>query len=85
MNIRVLIADDHTLLAEGLRHVIESESGLEVVGHGRTGTETVHLCAQLHPHLVLMDYAMPERFDMLYTGADNAEHRPAMIHRALLG
>jgi threonyl-tRNA synthetase len=28
---------------------------------------------------------MPERFDMVYTGADNAEHRPAMIHRALLG
>jgi threonyl-tRNA synthetase len=34
---------------------------------------------------VQLDYAMPERFDMLYTGADNAEHRPAMIHRALLG
>jgi threonyl-tRNA synthetase len=28
---------------------------------------------------------MPERFDLLYTGADNAEHRPVMIHRALLG
>jgi threonyl-tRNA synthetase len=34
---------------------------------------------------VQLDYAMPERFNMLYTGADNAEHRPAMIHRALLG
>src|SRR4029077_9987971 len=34
---------------------------------------------------VQLDYAMPERFDMLYTGADNADHRPAMIHRALLG
>jgi threonyl-tRNA synthetase len=34
---------------------------------------------------VQLDYAMPERFGMLYTGADNAEHRPAMIHRALLG
>jgi threonyl-tRNA synthetase len=34
---------------------------------------------------VQLDYAMPERFDMLYTGADNTEHRPAMIHRALLG
>jgi threonyl-tRNA synthetase len=34
---------------------------------------------------VQLDYAMPERFDMLYTGADNSEHRPAMIHRALLG
>ncbi len=34
---------------------------------------------------VQLDYSMPERFDLLYTGADNAEHRPVMIHRALLG
>jgi threonyl-tRNA synthetase len=34
---------------------------------------------------VQLDYAMPERFNMVYTGADNADHRPAMIHRALLG
>jgi threonyl-tRNA synthetase len=34
---------------------------------------------------VQLDYAMPERFQMLYAGADNTEHRPAMIHRALLG
>ncbi|MGI8462490.1 MAG: threonine--tRNA ligase [Solirubrobacterales bacterium] len=32
-----------------------------------------------------LDFSMPERFDLSYTGADNAEHRPAMIHRALLG
>ncbi len=34
---------------------------------------------------VQLDYSMPERFDLAYTGADNAEHRPVMIHRALLG
>ncbi len=34
---------------------------------------------------VQLDYSMPERFDLKYTGADNAEHRPVMIHRALLG
>jgi threonyl-tRNA synthetase len=34
---------------------------------------------------VQLDYSMPERFDLLYTGADNTEHRPVMIHRALLG
>ncbi len=34
---------------------------------------------------VQLDYSMPERFELLYTGADNAEHRPVMIHRALLG
>ena len=34
---------------------------------------------------VQLDYYMPERFDLTYTGADNAEHRPVMIHRALMG
>jgi threonyl-tRNA synthetase len=34
---------------------------------------------------VQLDYSMPERFDLKYTGADNSEHRPVMIHRALLG
>jgi threonyl-tRNA synthetase len=34
---------------------------------------------------VQLDYSMPERFDLSYTGADDAEHRPVMIHRALLG
>jgi threonyl-tRNA synthetase len=34
---------------------------------------------------VQLDYSMPERFELVYTGADNAEHRPVMIHRALLG
>jgi threonyl-tRNA synthetase len=34
---------------------------------------------------VQLDYGMPERFDLRYTGADNAEHMPVMIHRALLG
>src|SRR5205085_12515438 len=34
---------------------------------------------------VQLDYVMPERFGLTYTGADNAEHRPVMIHRALMG
>jgi threonyl-tRNA synthetase len=34
---------------------------------------------------VQLDYVMPDRFELTYTGADNAEHRPVMIHRALMG
>jgi threonyl-tRNA synthetase len=34
---------------------------------------------------VQLDYVMPERFELAYTGADNADHRPVMIHRALMG
>ncbi len=34
---------------------------------------------------IQLDYQMPERFDLKYTGADNAEHRPVVIHRAIFG
>jgi threonyl-tRNA synthetase len=34
---------------------------------------------------VQLDYNMPGRFDLVYSGADNAEHRPVVIHRALMG
>jgi len=60
MSVRVLIADDHTLVAEGLRHVVESAPGLEVVGQAANGHEAVRLCLELAPDIVLMDYAMPE-------------------------
>jgi threonyl-tRNA synthetase len=46
-------------------------------------TDSLHRSWQLGT--VQLDYNFPERFDLVYTGADNAEHRPVMIHRALLG
>jgi two-component system, NarL family, response regulator LiaR len=56
---RVLIADDHALVREGLRAVLEAEGGIEVVGEARDGSEAVTLCADLSPDLVLMDVRMP--------------------------
>jgi DNA-binding NarL/FixJ family response regulator len=56
---RVLIADDHALVREGLRAVLEAEGGIEVVGEARDGAEAVSLCAELSPDLVLMDVRMP--------------------------
>ena len=57
---RLLIADDHGLVREGIRAVLEAEADLEVVGEARDGREAVELCERLLPDLVLMDVRMPE-------------------------
>ncbi len=56
---RVLIADDHALVREGLRAVLEGEGGIEVVGEAENGEEAVSCCAELLPDVVLMDVRMP--------------------------
>ena len=58
--IKVLIADAHVLFREGTRSLIEKEKGLEVIGEASDGTETIKLVKKLHPHVVLMDIAMPK-------------------------
>ena len=57
--IRVLIADDHALLREGLRHVLEMEDDIEVVGEAADGVDVVGKCRELQPDIVLMDVSMP--------------------------
>src|SRR3712207_4459210 len=57
---RVLIADDHDLLREGLRAVLAGEEDLVVVGEARDGQETLKMCRALKPDLVLMDVRMPK-------------------------
>ena len=56
---RVLIADDHTILRQGLRRILDEESDIEVVGEAATGTEAVKLAADLEPDVILMDISMP--------------------------
>ena len=60
MTIRVLLADDHAIVREGVRHIIEREADLEVVGEASNGHEAVALTEQLEPDVVLMDLTMPE-------------------------
>jgi DNA-binding NarL/FixJ family response regulator len=55
----VLIADDHTLVAEGLRYVIDAEPDLEVVGYAQNGQEALRKSLDMSPDIVLMDNAMP--------------------------
>jgi two-component system response regulator NreC len=55
----VLIAEDHTLIREGLRSLISSHPDLEVIGEAADGREALLLVEKLHPALVLMDLSMP--------------------------
>lgn len=57
--IRVLLADDHELVREGLRTVLAPEREFEVVGDAGTGEEAVELARALRPDVVLMDLVMP--------------------------
>ena len=57
--ITVLLADDHIVVREGLRMLVETEGDIEVVGEAKTGREAVDMTLQLHPSVVVMDIAMP--------------------------
>lgn len=59
MNLRVVLADDHTLVRAGLRKLLESIADLEVVGEASDGLALLALAAQHRPHLVLVDISMP--------------------------
>jgi DNA-binding NarL/FixJ family response regulator len=58
--IRILLADDHEIVREGLRAMIRPEEGWEVCGDASTGREAVALTAKLKPDIVIMDIGMPE-------------------------
>jgi DNA-binding NarL/FixJ family response regulator len=57
--IKTLLADDHTIVREGLRALLLADGGIEVVGEAHNGREAVELAAQLRPEVVVMDIAMP--------------------------
>ena len=57
--IQVLIADDHQIVREGLRLILETAPGIDVAGEAADGAEALRLAAELHPDVVLMDLRMP--------------------------
>ncbi len=57
--IRILIADDHPLVREGLRGLISAEPDMELVGEAANGAEAIEMAAGLDPDVILLDLLMP--------------------------
>src|SRR5919199_6760214 len=57
--IQVVIADDHAILRDGLRKLLEAEQGFEVVGEAYNGHEAVEVTKRVEPNILLLDLAMP--------------------------
>ena len=77
--IRVLVADDETLVRDGLRAIAELEGDIEIVGDAATGGQAVQLAKTLHPDVVLMDIRMPEMDGLAATRAIMREPSPPRI------
>ena len=59
MTIRIAIADDHLIIRQGIRMILETEDEFELVGEAGDGAEILNVCAKMHPDVVLMDLRMP--------------------------
>jgi DNA-binding NarL/FixJ family response regulator len=60
MSLRILLADDHRIMREGLRSLLEKQPGMEVIAEAENGRTTVQLSRELKPDVVVMDIAMPD-------------------------
>ena len=60
MSIRILLADDHTLMRQGLRHILESHADFEIVAEASSGIEAVEAARLHHPDVAIVDVAMKE-------------------------
>ena len=58
--LRILVADDHGIVRQGLRYVLETQPDMEVAGEAADGREAVDLAEELHPDVVVMDIGMPQ-------------------------
>jgi DNA-binding NarL/FixJ family response regulator len=60
MSIRIILADDHQIIREGIRSLLDKEPDMEVIGEAKNGREAVDLTVQLVPDVVVMDIGMPD-------------------------
>ena len=75
MAIRVLLADDHSLVRQGFRRILEDESDVEVVGEAGGGAEAIELDRKLDPDVVVLDMSMPE-INGLHAAIEILRHSP---------
>ncbi|MEW9699673.1 response regulator [Paenibacillus sp. SI8] len=57
--IKIVLADDHKIMSEGIKLILERDKELKVVGYAANVEDTLKLCEQLHPDVVLMDFSLP--------------------------
>lgn len=74
--VRVLLADDHSLVRKGFRRMLEDDPEIEVVGEAANGPAAIEAALQLQPDVIVMDLAMPE-LDGIQATAQILKHRPA--------
>ena len=60
MSIKILLADDHKIVRDGLRALLEREEDMEVLSEASNGQEAVDLARELNPDIVIMDVGMPQ-------------------------
>ena len=77
--IRVLIADDHSILRSGVRLLIEAEADMEVVGEASNGSEAVSQAHALIPDVIVMDISMPDMSGIEATRTIKAEHESTNV------
>jgi DNA-binding NarL/FixJ family response regulator len=58
--IRIMLADDHSVVRQGFRRILEAQGDMEIVGEASNGREALQMAVELRPDLVVMDVAMPE-------------------------
>ncbi|KJS88231.1 MAG: hypothetical protein JM58_01735 [Peptococcaceae bacterium BICA1-8] len=56
---KILVADDHAVLRSGLKMMLNTQKDMEVIGEAATGEESLHLCQELNPDVLLLDLNMP--------------------------
>jgi len=60
MSIRILLADDHKIVRDGLRTLIGKEAGMEVIGEAENGRKALKMAEKIRPNVVIMDVTMPD-------------------------
>ena len=79
--IKVIIADDHAIVRDGLRMVLEAAGDIEVIGEAENGADTLKLLQQMRPDVLLLDVAMPglNGFDVVQRLNQKGEDLPVLV------